>query len=140
RRADSSYPHAFLSAHFLNIMKLVSLIIPAFNEAASIGATLREALNYFERRGTALEIIVAADGADGTREVCRLISETRREVQVTGQTERRGKGRGIRNAVGMASGDVIGFIDADNKTPIAEFDKFAHRLNDGCAIAIGSRA
>jgi len=138
-RSWLSFPGAGEGDPFLQIMKLVSLIVPAFNEVASIGPTLGEALDYFERRGTALEVIIAADGTDGTREACRLMAESRREVQVIGQAERRGKGRGIREAVGMASGDVIGFIDADNKTPITEFDKFAQCLNEGCDVAVGSR-
>ncbi len=39
----------------------------------------------------------------------------------------------------MRTGDVIGFIDADNKTPIAEFDKVEPLLSDGCDVVIGSR-
>ena len=103
-------------------MKLVSLIIPAFNEAARIRETVGEALAYFDARGTACEIIVSADGTDGTREAARSLAEGRPEIIVIGQPDRRGKGRGIREAVRLATGDVIGFADADNKTPIAEFD------------------
>src|ERR1700681_4240989 len=121
-------------------MKLVSLIIPAFNEAARIRATVGEALDYFDRRGTACEVIVSADGTDGTREAARALAEQRPEIQVIGQPDRRGKGRGIREAVRLARGDVIGFTDADNKTPIAEFDKIQRCLADGHDVVIGSRA
>jgi dolichyl-phosphate beta-glucosyltransferase len=58
---------------------------------------------------------------------------------VIGQPERRGKGRGIREGVGLCAGDVIGFVDADNKTPISEFDKVEPLLSDGCDVVIGSR-
>jgi dolichyl-phosphate beta-glucosyltransferase len=121
-------------------MKLVSLIIPAFNEAARIRSTIGEALDYFDSRGIACEVIVSADGTDGTREAARALAERRPEIQVIGQPERRGKGRGIREAVRLATGDVIGFVDADNKTPIAEFDKIEPCLADGHDVVIGSRA
>jgi dolichyl-phosphate beta-glucosyltransferase len=123
----------------LRSMKLVSLIIPAFNEAARIGTTVREALDYFDGRGTACEVIVSADGTDGTREAALALAERRAEIKVIGQNERRGKGRGIREAVRLATGDVIGFADADNKTPIAEFDQIEPRLASGHDVVIGSR-
>ena len=113
----------------------VSLIIPAFNEVQRIARTIGEAMTYFERRGQACEIIVAADGDDGTRELASGMG-----LQVVGSVERRGKGRGIRQAVAVARGEVIGFVDADNKTPIDEFDKFEPWLAQGYEVAIGSRA
>jgi hypothetical protein len=58
---------------------------------------------------------------------------------VIGPTERRVKGRGIRDAVAIASGDVIGFSDADNKTPITEFDVIEPLLLQGYDAVIGSR-
>jgi dolichyl-phosphate beta-glucosyltransferase len=120
-------------------MKLVSLIIPAFNEAGRICGTVGEALDYFDGRGIACEVIVSADGTDGTREAAGALAARRPGITVIGQPDRRGKGRGIREAVRLATGDVIGFADADNKTPIAEFDKIEPYLADGHDAVIGSR-
>jgi dolichyl-phosphate beta-glucosyltransferase len=120
-------------------MKLVSLIIPAYNEVGRIRTTVGEALDYFDERQQPCEIIVSADGDDGTREAAREMSATRPEIKVIGGTERRGKGRGIREAVRIATGDIIGFSDADNKTPITEFDKVAEFLTAGHDVVIGSR-
>jgi dolichyl-phosphate beta-glucosyltransferase len=60
-------------------------------------------------------------------------------LKVTGSVERRGKGYGIRQGVALAQGEVIGFADADNKTPIDEFDKFETWLREGYEVVIGSR-
>jgi dolichyl-phosphate beta-glucosyltransferase len=120
-------------------MNRVSLIIPAFNEAARIRETVGEALDYFDGRGTACEVIVSADGTDGTREAARALAERRPEIRVIGLPDRRGKGRGIREAVRIATGDVIGFTDADNKTPISEFDTIERALHGGHDVVIGSR-
>src|SRR5205823_3343742 len=50
------------------------------------------------------------------------------------------KGIGIREAVRLAKGNIIGFADADNKTPIEEFEKFLPLLAGDSDVVIGSRA
>ena len=52
----------------------ISLILPAYNEARVIAATIGEAVRYFDSRGWSYQIIVAADGADGTREIVRQMA------------------------------------------------------------------
>lgn len=117
----------------------LSLIIPAYNEVHHIANTLGQASAFFKERGYPYEIIVAADGDDGTRELVAEMAQSDPALKVIGSIERRGKGYGIRQGVALAHGDIIGFADADNKTPIAEFDKFAPWLGDGYDIVIGSR-
>ncbi len=118
----------------------ISLILPAYNEAKSIRGTLSEVAEYFERRLLRYEIIVAADGDDGTREVAREFAKGNSGVRVIGESIRRGKGRGIRESVKIAAGSIIGFADADNKVPISEFDKVEPLLKEGFDVVIGSRA
>ena len=117
----------------------VTLILPAFNEGGTIAATVKEAVDYFRSRSLAYQIVVAADGDDGTREICRRLAETDPAIYVIGQSARLGKGRGIREAVKIAGGEIIGFADADNKVPIQEFDKIFPWLRQ-YPIVIGSRA
>jgi dolichyl-phosphate beta-glucosyltransferase len=117
----------------------VSLILPAYNERASIDRTIAEAKSYFASRGLSHEIIVAADGDDGTREFVAQMARSDPSLKVLGSIERRGKGFGIRQAVRLADGQIIGFADADNKTPIGEFDHFRPLLDGGCDLVIGSR-
>jgi dolichyl-phosphate beta-glucosyltransferase len=123
-------------------MGLLSLIFPAYDEARRIAGTIGEAIDYFDSRGIRCEIIVSADGTDGTREAARELAARRgrHDLKVIGASERKGKGHGIREAVRLATGDVIGFADADNKTPITEFAKFEPFLRDGHEVVIGSRA
>lgn len=118
---------------------MISLIIPAYNEAQRIQSTVLEAVRYFEARQMPAEIIVSADGNDGTREAARELCAAHSFIKVIGSAERGGKGRGIRAAVAVAQGDIIGFSDADNKTEITEFDKFVPLLGAGAEVVIGSR-
>jgi len=48
----------------------VTLVLPAYNEALRIAQTVGEAQTYFEQRGHSYEIIVSAEGNDGTRRTC----------------------------------------------------------------------
>jgi dolichyl-phosphate beta-glucosyltransferase len=117
----------------------LSLILPAYNEARVIPTTLGEAVAYFDSRGLSYEIIVAADGADGTREIVRKMAQANPALSAIGSEQRCGKGLGIRNAVALARGRFIGYADADNKVPIAEFDKVRPLLESGAQAVIGSR-
>ncbi len=118
----------------------ISLILPAYNEVSSIGQTIEDAISYFRQRNMSYEIIVSADGDDGTRELVTEMAVSLPALKVTGNVERRGKGYGIRHAIAMASGEMIGFADADNKTPIDELDKIEDVIRNGYDIVIGSRA
>jgi dolichyl-phosphate beta-glucosyltransferase len=116
----------------------ITLIFPAYNEAKRIIQTVNEAVAYFEERNYTYEIIVSADGNDGTREIVAEMAKETPNLKVIGNAERSGKGYGIRKAVELAQGRIIGFSDADNKTPIEEFDKIYPLLETYEAV-IGSR-
>ncbi len=117
----------------------ITLILPAYNEVNRIAQTIGEAKAYFEDRHDTYEIIVSADGNDGTRELAAEMAKTDPALRVIGSVGRRGKGHGVRKGVALAQGEIIGFVDADNKTPITEFDKFEPWLRDGYDVLIGSR-
>ena len=72
----------------------ISLILPAYNEAGTIARTIAEAVCYFEGRQYSYEIIVSADGVDGTREIVSELGRANSSLRVIGGPERRGKGYG----------------------------------------------
>lgn len=117
----------------------ISLILPAYNEARVIPTTIGDAVRYFDARGLRYQIIVAADGMDGTREIVRDLARANPALAAIGHDSRRGKGLGIREAVAIATGNIIGYADADNKVPIEEYDKFRPVLEKGIEVAIGTR-
>lgn len=118
----------------------LSLIIPAFNERTAIVPTIQEAIRYFEQNSLRFEIIVVADGNDGTREMLEEMAKTEKRLTVLGSSTRRGKGKGVKEGILRAQMKYVGFTDADNKTPIEEFGKFFTELKKGVPVVIGSRA
>lgn len=117
----------------------ITLIFPAFNEAKTIVGTIQESAAYFSSRGMTYEIIVAADGEDGTRELVRRQFAGDDRIVVVGHKDRLGKGRGIREAVALARGSIVGYADADNKVPIDDYDKLDPWFGQGFDVVLGSR-
>ena len=117
----------------------LSVIVPAFNEVNSIERTIRAIGDHLQARGRPYEIIVAADGSDGTRELVAEMARADGRIAVIGTAERGGKGRGVRNGVFKSTGQFVGFCDADYKTPIEEVEKLLPFLEEGYQVAIGSR-
>lgn len=118
----------------------LSVVVPAYNEVGRIDATLDGIERHLQQRGIRYEILVAADGDDGTRERVAERARGGSRLFVLGSRERRGKGFGIRAAVLQAKGAIVGFVDADDKTPFSEIDKLLPWLKQGFDVVVGSRA
>jgi len=117
----------------------LSIIVPAYDEAATIVNTLTRIRSFLERRSTQYEVIVSADGEDDTRKLASEFAGRDTRFKVIGSPQRRGKGHGVRAGNRLASGTIVGFIDADYKTPIDEIDKVLPWFDRGFDVVIGSR-
>ena len=118
----------------------ISVVIPAYNEARGIAASLRQVADYFQSRELAGEIIVVDDGSsDGTEERARALVLPGVSVQVLVNEANQGKGYSVRRGLLAARGRYVGFTDADMSTPIAELDKVRAALAGGADVVIGSR-
>jgi dolichyl-phosphate beta-glucosyltransferase len=124
----------------LNQRAYLSVVVPAYNEARSIGATLASIRSFLDRQGYAYEVIVAVDGDDDTPQVVEGLQPHWPQLQLTAERGRHGKGQGVRRGMRLASGQIVGFVDADNKTPIDELTRLLPWLTQGFDIVIGSRA
>jgi dolichyl-phosphate beta-glucosyltransferase len=121
----------------------LSIVIPAYNEAARLPATLRALAAHFAGTARAVEVIVVDDGSqDGTGglrppEPAAAPNLTWRILRNPGN---RGKGYSVRRGMLEAQGRRLLFTDADLSAPIAELDKLDAALDLGADIAIGSRS
>ncbi len=66
--SDGNAEYILCGRIHMTLCSRVSVVIPAYNEVGQITATIRDAQSYFESRNLAYEIVVSADGTDGTRE------------------------------------------------------------------------
>ncbi|MCI0437037.1 MAG: glycosyltransferase family 2 protein [Gemmatimonadetes bacterium] len=119
----------------------LSLVIPAYNEAARLAPTLRDSLAWLRKRDGGFEIIVVDDGStDGTSELVQREAERSAEVRLIRLPANHGKGFAVRTGMLNAGGARVLFADADGATPIAELPRLEDAIGQGADVAIGSRA
>lgn len=118
----------------------LSLIVPAYNEAARLPVTLRRLHDYLEQKPFGYEILVLVDGStDNTREVLQKMAPEIRNLKILERAVNRGKGYTVREGMLQARGRVRLFTDADNSTDISHFDQMEPLFDRGYDLVICSR-
>lgn len=102
---------------------LISIIIPAYDEEARLGAMLEAYLPYFDAMpdGQTEFLIVVNGSTDGTESLARRFASRHPSARVIVEPRRVGKGGAILIGCDAARGDWIGFVDADGSTPPSAF-------------------
>lgn len=121
----------------------VSVVIPAYNEAARIGNSLRAISEYARTSSIDLEIVLVDDGStDRTSAIARQsLLQTGVPSRVLRYDLNRGKGYAVRYGLLAARAPFALFTDADLSTPIQELPKLLDGLTQGQVdVAFGSRA
>lgn len=125
----------------------VSIIIPAYNEAARISSSLAEILAFARTLASVIEVIVVDDGSsDGTANIVNQFREQHPAegvpaVSLIRHPRNRGKGAAVRTGFQAAYGDIVLFSDADLSTPITETPRIIEPIIRGeYEVVIGSRA
>ena len=117
-----------------------SIVIPAYNESARLGATLEKVLAYVHAQGWDAEVIVVNDGSrDNTADIVRSFAAKDAALRLVENPGNRGKGYSVRHGMLNARGRIVLFSDADLSSPIEEAPKLFQALEAGADIAIGSR-
>jgi len=116
----------------------LSIVIPAFNEAQRLPATLARIRAHLDARGEAYDVLVVDDGStDATADVARAAPGS---VAVLRHATNRGKGHAVRAGMLAVSGERRLMTDADLSTPIEELARLEAELERGFDVVIGSRA
>lgn len=125
-------------------LKTLSIIIPAFNEEARLGQTIRRVSRYIEDENLNSELIVVDDGSDDatTEAAKKACAEFPRiKTRVIRYDKNRGKGFAVKTGLCAATGEIALFTDADLSTPIEELPKLLKPIENGdFDITFGSRA
>ncbi len=121
----------------------LSIVVPAHNEEAAIGAILDRILVQADAIRAAIdeirevEVIVVNDGSsDRTAEIAAAHSG----VRVMTHEQNRGYGAALKTGIQAASGGVIGFLDADGTYPPEALPTLVRELfRQQADIVTGSR-
>jgi glycosyltransferase involved in cell wall biosynthesis len=122
----------------------LSIVVPAYNEAARLGRSLHEIVRYLNDTREPSEVIVVDDGStDETAEIARQSLQDSGVVstRVIRYEENRGKGYAVRLGLLEAQANIALFSDADLSTPITETPKLVDPIRSGeVDLTFGSRA
>jgi glycosyltransferase involved in cell wall biosynthesis len=111
-----------------------TIVIPAYNEEKRIGKVLAELA------ADGGQYIFVCDGTDATEQMVREFSRSRPGLDLTclSYGRRLGKGGAVIEGFSHASTPVVGFLDADGSTSLAQVFRLMRAL-DGADAVIGSR-
>jgi glycosyltransferase involved in cell wall biosynthesis len=118
----------------------ISILMPVFNERATLEGAIDDALSA-ELPVASRQLIVVDDGStDGTRELLRQVSWPE-NVLVVEHDRNRGKGAAVRTALSNATGEFAAILDADLEYEAADLADLLEPLTDGRAnVVFGTRA
>ncbi len=117
----------------------LSIIIPCFNERATLPELLRRVEAAALPDGTQKEVVVVDDGStDGTRDLVAALPPDRFVVVL--QPSNGGKGAAVRAGIGKSTGDIVLIQDADLEYDPSEYAALIAPLLRGEAdVVYGSR-
>ncbi|MBE7927344.1 glycosyltransferase family 2 protein [Pseudomonas saudiphocaensis] len=109
----------------------ISIILPAKNEAAAIGATVSGIRQHYPNA----EVIVVNDGStDNTAEVAEAAG-----ARVVHHPYSKGNGAAIKSGARAASGEIIVFMDADGQHDPADIPRLLAVIEQGHDMVVGAR-
>jgi len=118
---------------------LVSIVIPAYNEASRLPRRLRRLAEAAAERFP-VEILVVDDGsADDTLSAAQEIAADFPFVRCLSHPRNMGKGSAVRTGVLDAHGEFVVFVDADETFSLDHIEQIAAALQSGHQVAIASR-
>ena len=121
-------------------MMILSVVIPAYNEEDGIKEIAERVLavepSLKEVGVERMELLVVDDGSkDRTADVAERIPG----VKLIRHPKNKGYGAALKTGFSKASGELVGFLDADGTYPPEYFPQLCQSALDGSELVIGSR-
>ena len=118
----------------------VSIIIPCYNEAATLETLVRRVLDA-DSLGLEKQVIIVDDGSDDDSHAkVEALAETDPRIQVLKHPRNMGKGAALRTGFAEAKGQIVIVQDADLEYNPAQFPKLLRPILEGHAeVVFGSR-
>ena len=118
----------------------VSVILPVYNEQASIQTTFEALLRYLPDHPNYRFIFVNDGSRDRTKDILAagLYATQARQIELLSYSPRAGKGYAIRRGIEYTDSDIICYLDGDLTYSLDHLDVLVEKLRS-CDVAIGCR-
>jgi dolichol-phosphate mannosyltransferase len=118
----------------------LSVVIPAYNEAAVIGPTLEGLIHHLAAEDMDYEILVVDDGSsDGTAAAVARVGDADPRVRCVRNDGPRGFGHAVRKGLELYTGDAVVIVMADGSDDPRDVVLYERVLEAGYDCAFGSR-
>lgn len=120
--------------------KLISIIVPVYNEEENVPIFYAEVKKVLDKISYDWEIIFINDGSrDGSIEKLNAIAAIDSRVRVLDFSRNFGKEIAITAGINHAKGDACLLLDSDLQHPVEKIPDFIKKWEDGAEIVIGVR-
>jgi glycosyltransferase involved in cell wall biosynthesis len=125
-------------------MTTLSIVIPAYNEERGIADIILRVLGIekdLANAGVSLQELLVVDDCsrDKTAQIAEDIAEQNPRLRVIRHVKNRGYGGALKTGFAEASGDLVGFLDADGTYPPEYFPQLCKKAMEGADLVVGSR-
>ena len=118
----------------------VTVVVPCFNEEATLDATLDELVGVLEEAPFSWEVIVVDDGSrDRSAQITLDYARTQPGVRLVKHRNNQGSGQAIWTGIQHAHGLYVIYVPADGQFDHGEIPMFVEAADDGADIVIGHR-
>jgi dolichol-phosphate mannosyltransferase len=119
---------------------LISLVIPTYNEAQNTPIIIDKVFNVLKQNSLDGEVIIVDDDSpDRTWEIAEKL-KTKYEIKVLRRLNKKGLSSAVLDGFKIASGDIIGVMDADMSHPPEKIPELLEPiLSNKFDFVIGSR-
>jgi len=120
--------------------KLLSVIVPVFNEKAGINKFItEELLPVLEGLSCGFEVVVVDDGSkDGTAAILAELADGKK-IRLVTLSRNFGKEMALSAGLKYANGDAAIMIDGDGQHPAKMIPEFVTRWENGADVVVGIR-
>ena len=121
-------------------IKKLSIVIPCYNEKATIEKILKE-VQAVNLGNTKKEIVIVDDySKDGTRPLLKKLAAKNKDIKLLLQSKNHGKGAALKRGIMETTGDVMVVQDADLEYDPQEYKRLLYPIERGQAdVVYGSR-
>ena len=118
----------------------VTIVVPAYNEEASLAPTVRAVAAKLRELAKSYELLFVDDGStDATADVARALAGEDAGVRLIQHERNRGPGSGVVTGIEQAAGEAVMFIPADLAMDLGDLHKYFEAA-EGADVVVGLRS